>query len=170
MKQKKIIMILTLGLFGLLITSCATIMQGTTQDIGVSSSPIKATVKLDGVIKGETPLTLEIKRKKGGTIRIEKEGYEPAEIILTKKMSGWVFGNIIFGGIPGLIIDLVAGGTYQLKPESINVNLTKVDIGMNENSVQEIKLTWNELRNAKKIFVTTSDSGVSEIIALNITD
>ena len=161
-------MILTFGLFGLLLNSCATIMQGTTQDIGVSSSPIKATVKLDGVIKGETPLILEIKRNKGGKVRIEKEGYEPVEIVLTKKMSGWVFGNILFGGIPGLIIDLVAGGTYQLKPESINVNLNKVEIGMNEKSVQEIKLTWNEFKNAKKINVTTSDSSVSEIIALNI--
>ena len=170
MKQKNIIMLLTFGLFGLLFTSCASIMLSPTQGIGVSSSPIKATVKVDGLLKGETPLTLEIKRKKGGTVRIEKEGYEPAEIIITKKMSGWIFGNIIFGGIPGLIIDLIIGGTYTLIPESINVTLVKAEVGMNENSVQKIKFSWNEFKNAKKINVSVDDSGDFESIALNITD
>ena len=88
MRKTKIIAILSLGLVGLFISSCATIMQSTTQDLGVSSSPIEATVKLNGVIKGETPLTLEVKRKSAGVIRIEKDGYEPSEIIYPKLKKG----------------------------------------------------------------------------------
>ena len=156
-----------LGIVLLSIQQCATIVNGTTQDIGVSSSPTEASVEYDGVVKGETPLTLEVQRKKGGTIRIEKNGYEPAEVVLTKTVSGWVFGNIIFGGIPGAIIDFIAGGTYDLSPSSINVTLQNVQSGIQPSSIQKIELGWRELHHLDSITVTYSDSNQKDYIPLN---
>lgn len=49
--------------------------------------------------QGTTPLTLKLKRKKPGVIRIEKEGYNPHEIRITRKKPSqfdilpFVFGN-----------------------------------------------------------------------------
>jgi hypothetical protein len=34
-----------------------------------------------------------------------------------------MLGNVIFGGIIGLIVDLATGGGYKLVPESIDMDL-----------------------------------------------
>ncbi len=40
-------------------------------------------------------------------------------------MSGWVWGNIFFGGLIGLAVDAITGGLYNLSPEQINAELRK---------------------------------------------
>jgi hypothetical protein len=67
-----------------LLQSCATIVQGTSQKIPVTSAPIGARVLVDGKDMGTTPLMLKLKRKKPGVIRIEQEGYNPHEIRITR--------------------------------------------------------------------------------------
>ena len=42
---------------------------------------------------------------------------------LTRKTNGWVWGNIVFGGIIGLIIDASSGAMYKLTPEQVNAQL-----------------------------------------------
>jgi len=108
---------------GILSASCATIMLSTSQEVGISSNPAGAKVTNNGVEAGKTPVVLDLKRKNNYKIKIELEGYQPYEIALVKKMSGWVFGNIIFGGIPGLIVDLATGALYVLKPEQVMAEL-----------------------------------------------
>ena len=56
-------------------------------------------------------------------IQIEKEGYEPYEIYTTKRYSGWLWGNLIFGLLPGLIVDAITGGMYKIDPDEIRVTL-----------------------------------------------
>jgi hypothetical protein len=51
------------------------------------------------------------------------EGYAPYEMALSRSTSGWVWGNIVFGGIPGLAVDAITGGLYKLKPEQIEGKL-----------------------------------------------
>ena len=38
-------------------------------------------------------------------------------------MSGWVWGNILFGGIIGLIVDASTGAMYKLTPEQVEASL-----------------------------------------------
>ena len=102
---------------------CASIICGTSQEVAVNSSPSEATVKVNGMLRGQTPVTLDLKRNKSHTIRIELEGYQPYNVILRRGVNGWVFGNIIFGGLIGLVIDAVDGAIYTIKPNTIQASL-----------------------------------------------
>ena len=106
-------------------TACASIMHGTTQDIGISSSPTNARVIVDNQPRGTTPLVAKLSRGDNHIVRIELAGYEPFEATLTKKVSGWVWGNIVFGGIIGLAVDAMTGGLYNLTPEQLSGQLAR---------------------------------------------
>ncbi len=105
--------------------SCATIIHGSTQDIDVRSNPDEAEVWVDGARLGKTPTRLTLKRKTSYMIKIVKEGYKDTEIKIDNSSSAWLIGNIIFGGIIGCGVDLISGGAYDLKPESLDINLVK---------------------------------------------
>lgn len=40
-------------------------------------------------------------------------------------VSGWVWGNVFFGGLIGLAIDAGTGNLHNIEPEHIQANLTK---------------------------------------------
>src|SRR6056297_542367 len=97
-----------------LLSGCASIIHGTGQDVGFSSSPTNALVTINGVELGRTPLTTELKRKNNHMVKLELDGYMPYETTFTRKVSGWVWGNIVFGGLIGLAVDGISGGIYKL--------------------------------------------------------
>ena len=105
------------------VNGCATIMQGSSQEMSISSSPTGAKVLVDGAELGTTPYTASLKRKDKHVVRIEMDTYQPYEISLARATSGWVWGNLVFGGIPGLAIDAITGSMYKLKPEDVFANL-----------------------------------------------
>ncbi|MBI3292358.1 MAG: PEGA domain-containing protein [Elusimicrobia bacterium] len=117
----------SLGLAGTMLAGCATIINQTTQAIGISSSPIGASVTVDGVPHGKTPVVAKLSRKNHHFVRIELAGYQPYEAALTRHVSGWVWGNIVFGGLIGLAIDALTGGLYKLTPDQIVAQLQKGD-------------------------------------------
>jgi hypothetical protein len=108
---------------------CATIMHGTRQSIGIGSTPTGATVLVDQQPQGTTPVVAKLSRKDHHVLRIEMGGYQPYEATITKKLSGWVWGNIVFGGLIGLAVDAISGGLYKLTPEQIQAELKKEGVG-----------------------------------------
>lgn len=91
-----------------LVQNCATIARGTSQKIPVTSNPIGARIIVDGEEMGNAPLNLKLKRKKSHVIRIEKQGYNPLEIGITKKSSIYsvgtsILGNVLMGGLVGFL-------------------------------------------------------------------
>ena len=56
---------------------CATIMQGTTQSVGVTSNPTGATVSRNGQTVGKTPVIVDLRRKDQHFIHVEMDGYQP---------------------------------------------------------------------------------------------
>lgn len=107
----------------LTLAACATIMHGTNQDVGISSSPTGAFVSIDNADKGRTPLITKLSRRDNHVVRIEMAGYAPFEATMTRSVSGWVWGNIAFGGLIGLAVDAVSGGLYKLSPEQVTGTL-----------------------------------------------
>lgn len=119
----------TLVVLSLIVWGCATIMHGTAQKIGISSAPSGARVAVDNRDFGVTPLFAELKRGDDHIVRIELDGYQKVELTVTKSVSGWVWGNILIGGLIGLAIDAASGGLYDLSPEQLNAELKKQGVG-----------------------------------------
>lgn len=121
-----------------LVTGCASIVSGTKQKIKIASTPTDSNISItqfdtnleSPFWSGKTPATVKVNRKKSYLVKITREGYQPAEIsIQYKSMNGWVWGNIVFGGIIGAVIDTVDGAAYKLGPDDINVQLVREKIG-----------------------------------------
>ena len=107
----------------LTLTACATMMHGSSQDVGISSNPTGATVTVDNQSPGQTPYIAHLSRKDNHVVKLDLAGYAPAELTLTRKTSGWVWGNIVFGGLIGLAVDAMTGGLYNLTPEQLSATL-----------------------------------------------
>lgn len=108
---------------------CATIIHGTRQDVGIASTPSGASVAVNNSPVGKTPVVASLRRKDNHIIRIELDGYLPFETTLTRKASGWVWGNLALGGLIGLAVDAISGGLYKLTPEQVTAELAKGTIG-----------------------------------------
>lgn len=116
---------LGIGLASTVVVACATIIHGTSQEVGISSQPTGATITVDGQITGKTPVAAKLSRKDMHKVAITMEGYQPFEITTTRRTSGWVWGNIVFGGIIGLAVDAISGALYDVRPEQIAAQLSK---------------------------------------------
>ena len=123
MKFKQVCAIL--GLSTLLFAGCATIVHGPTQKIGITSAPTGANVMINSKSYGKTPLFVDLDRDKEHIVSIELPGFDKSQLIINKELSGWVWGNIIFGGLIGLAIDATSGSLYNLTPQQLNAELMK---------------------------------------------
>ena len=113
----------------LLLAGCASIVHQTTQQIPVKSEPAGAAVTVAcGDVQNDpklvTPTVVTVHRRpEHCTVSIAKDGYQRAEVSLRRSMSGWYLGNILFGGIIGLIVDGANGAMYNREPDAIDVKL-----------------------------------------------
>lgn len=153
--MKKTIILSSLA-FTLLTTSCATIVSGSKQNVNFSSNPSTATIFIDEVEVGKTPFEIRLERKNEHSVMIKLEGYQTYETRLTKKFNGWYLGNIIFGGIIGLIIDPITGAMYNLSPSEINAEMNKgTAFKSNKNDIYiavalNIDPTWKKVGQLEK--------------------
>jgi len=126
-------MLIAAALFGgcTAISGCATIVHGGPRNVSVASTPAGAKVSIYDrnntlVQTNTTPFVAKLPTKysyfKGETYRLEFDlaGHRPAEVTLQPSLSGWYFGNIVFGGVIGmLIVDPLTGAMYDLTPDKI---------------------------------------------------
>lgn len=110
---------------------CATIVSGTTSKVTVSSNPPAYVVIKDRhgkeVAATQTPSQIELRRgffrPAHYTAVVEAPGYVPKKIDMKYEFNGWSMGNILIGGIPGLIIDDATGAMFTPEHEMYSVNL-----------------------------------------------
>lgn len=109
-----------------MLTGCASVVNGPTQSVGVSSVPPGATVRVDGVEVGRTPLVAEIDRRAGHVVSLSKPPFGTRELTLSRSTSAWVLGNALFGyfGLIGLGVDAATGGLYRLYPPALDATLS----------------------------------------------
>jgi hypothetical protein len=118
------------------ITGCATIVHSGPRAISVASTPPGAKVSIYDrsntlVMTNTTPFVATLTTKygyfKGQTYQLvfEMPAYTKAEVNLRSSVSGWYIGNLMFGGLIGmLIVDPITGAMYNLTPEKIQQSLT----------------------------------------------
>jgi hypothetical protein len=120
--------------FALTLAGCASIISGTSQDVKISSSPAAANIKverssktgMETVWQGQTPANVSLKRKYAYLLSVSLDGYQPIEMPLESSTNGWVWGNLLFGGLIGLVIDYSNGAAKKLEPDQIDVQLVSV--------------------------------------------
>lgn len=108
---------------------CGSIIHQTTQQVPVNSDPPGAAVTVAcGDVYNDpklvTPATVTVHRKPDScVISLAKEGYEPSTVTMKKQMSGWYLGNILIGGLVGLIVDAANGAMWNRTPDKVDVTL-----------------------------------------------
>lgn len=109
--------------FASLLSGCASIVHGSSQDISVSSDPPGATVRTADGGPFTTPCKITMKRNKDQVLAVTKDGYQTQQVQISSVLAGAVAGNIIFGGIIGGAVDAATGAAWRLEPEAIAVTL-----------------------------------------------
>jgi hypothetical protein len=109
--------------FGL--TGCATIFDGDTQLLTFDSVPTGAEVYIDGVLLGVTPMSASVKRKKGATLTMKKEGYVDRVMPMATTMNMTFLGNLVTGGLFGTTTDSATGAINKYEPGQFMVTLQK---------------------------------------------
>ncbi len=112
----------------LVFAGCASIISGTKQDVTISSSPGSANIVIKSskgieVFRGATPVRVELKRKYSYQVSIALPGYREENVYIDNNFNAWYLGNIICGGLIGLVIDAINGAMYTLEPDMISVSL-----------------------------------------------
>jgi len=117
----------SLAAASMLLSACATITRGSSQDFVVESTPSEAEAKLSTGQTCTTPCTLRMKRKSKFVVTVSKEGYQTQEVHVHGKVkegggAGFV-GNAIFGGLIGAGVDAASGAALSLSPNPVKVEL-----------------------------------------------
>lgn len=99
--------------------NCGSIIHQTTQQVRVNSQPAGAAVTVAcGDVSNDpkllTPAVVTLHRKPAYcAVKLNKEGHAETELQFGRQMSGWYLGNILFGGIIGLIVDAANGAMWN---------------------------------------------------------
>ena len=117
-------------------SGCASILSKSTYAVAVDSSPSQANFVVKGrdgevVADGITPATVTLPAKQGFflssryQVEFEKPGYVAQTVPLNSSVDEWYFGNVILGGLLGmLIVDPATGAMWEL-PEDVTTTLAE---------------------------------------------
>lgn len=126
----KLVLILFCITLVTLYTGCATVIHGTTQKIAIATDPPGATFTVDtSLTTYSTPTTIKLRRKHDHEIYIVKPDYEPEQIHMYHIFSMAIAGNLILGGMTGIVTDSVNGAKSRLVPKSITLSLKPLGTG-----------------------------------------
>lgn len=107
-------------------SGCASIVSDSKPEVGIYSAPSEAkysVVNSKGMIvaTGVTPGRVLLESGRGYfkgedyKVTFRKEGYGDSTVPLKTSVNGWYWGNILFGGLIGmLIVDPLTGAMYTL--------------------------------------------------------
>ena len=111
-----------------LLSACATLVNGTSQTVTVSTTPPGASCTLDrmgtriGAIS-VTPGSVRIDKSKNDlAVTCAKDGFQTATVAHAPSFGGATFGNIVAGGVIGVVVDAASGANYSY-PDDIRVDM-----------------------------------------------
>ena len=109
-------------------SGCATIARSTgignsagSDLVVINSTPPGATVHIDGVQIGVTPLTVTVSPR-ARNMTFAKDGYNAVTIPIPKDWNAWTIANVLW--IPGVVVDAVTGNIRKVQG-TISVSLPK---------------------------------------------
>lgn len=115
--------------FALILSSCASIFTKGHQDVTAKGVPGTLITDVNnnqtfGVIGDNGFTTLSVRKSlKSKHLQATKDGFYPKDYTMGVGVHPWFFGNIIFGGIPGMAIDVATGKMMKYKDKFIDFTL-----------------------------------------------
>jgi hypothetical protein len=144
-------------------SSCASIVSKSKYPITINSRPSDAKITITDkkgvtVFSGLTPAMLKLDAGAGFfskaryQVTFEKDGYASKTVPVNFKLDGWYFGNILFGGLIGLlIVDPATGAMYKIDTEFLDETLEKENGGVSAKAnelrildINDIPAEWKE--------------------------
>lgn len=135
------------GLAALVLSGCASIFSGTTQEVTIRSTPgakyavtnsfsqrvTSGTVGEDATARMELARGASYFSPHAYRVALSKPGYRPASVAVEPGVNPWYFGNIALGGFIGMVIvDPLTGAMFRLVPAADEVAL----VASSENPAQ----------------------------------
>ena len=145
-----------LFLIPLLFTGCSSIVDGGGDNhVNINSNPSGAKLSIynktgKAISVQTTPASLSLKRSHGYfsgedyKMVLEATNCYPYEVHIKSTVDGWYFGNLLFGGLIGLlIVDPATGAMYTLKPNELNINLISSAVPLTPEELKAAELKAN---------------------------
>lgn len=144
---------------------CASIVHNGNRSISIATDPPGATASVrktggnvnEVVAVEKTPCTVSLDPKRsyfkgqGYTLRLEMPGYRTTEVELTPKMSGWYWGNLLFGGLIGMLaVDPATGAMWNIAPDKIDRKLVSGQSALIKNKTGFVVVLASELTPAER--------------------
>jgi hypothetical protein len=140
-------------------SGCASIVSKTSYQVPINSDPKGAKITITDfkgrqVHSAETPTTVHLRagagyfKKAGYLVKFELEGYDTKTVPVTFDINGWYFGNVLFGGLVGmLIVDPATGAMWKLDTKFVNETLKQTtasttDPTLELRDINNIPETW----------------------------
>jgi len=115
-------------------SGCASIVGDSQYPVAITSEPEGANYEVRNsagqlIHSGVTPGTVTLKsgngyfKSAGYSVKLRKDGYAEAKTTIDSSLSGWYWGNILLGGLIGmLVVDPATGAMWKL-PEVSSASL-----------------------------------------------
>lgn len=133
-------------------SGCASIVGKDLFSVPFQSSPDGASISVKDekgmvLFTGTTPTMFTLKsgesyfHAKSYIVTFSKAGYTDQTLTVRATISGWYFGNIVFGGLIGmLIVDPISGKMWKLPDTPIFGNLTQTQQVSQNNEDHSLKI------------------------------
>jgi hypothetical protein len=123
-----------------MLNGCASIVSGRHAEVAIDSYPSHAHVDVHDkygrrVSSFQTPGVAKLKRQgkyflpAKYTATISAPGFETAHEPIRSTVNPWILGNVIIGGIPGLVIDNATGAAWMPSRDEIHRQLEPIPGG-----------------------------------------
>lgn len=157
----------TLILFSIILTGCATIFSGTSDEISFSTNADPVKVYIDGLNVGDTPLKIAVEKKigEGRVVRLEKPGYKTQEFNLKNKFDAVaildITSVITSGGI-----DVLTGAMMEYSPKQYHIEMLEDNQATSGRHSEQIQFASFVLTNAEAIKENLAVGGGEALDAL----
>ena len=122
-----------------IISSCATILHGSTEDVTFTTQPPGAKVYDSGNMLGVTPITTKVRSNRPLAVTFKLDGYEDVTRYFSSGlMGGYLIFDILCGLMP-VIVDAATGDWYSLDLPAYNRNSLGGTVGFIHTELEKKK-------------------------------
>lgn len=114
----KSLVIVSLSALGFALSGCATVIDGTSQSIAVTTPPTTGAyctlTSNEGNVSVLTPGVAHVEKSKEDIVaHCAKEGWQDASATIPSDFQGWTVGNLVLGGVVGFGVDALSGAMHK---------------------------------------------------------